>query len=113
MTIVLNVFAVLLAILGCLFVIGSQGQMGRLVIGLVLFGGAILLFFAARMRPKQTNTTVVQKIDLTGDISAQELKCKNCGSTLTNKSVTVRAGAIFITCEFCGSQYQLEEAPKW
>jgi len=50
---------------------------------------------------------------LTGDISTQELKCKNCGSTLTNKSVAVRAGAIFISCEFCGTQYQLEEAPKW
>jgi phosphoribosylformylglycinamidine synthase len=25
----------------------------------------------------------------------------------------VRAGAIFITCEFCGADYQLEEQPKW
>jgi hypothetical protein len=111
MTVVLNVFAVLLGILGLLFVIGFQGQIGRLIIGLILFGGGVVLFIAGRMRPKQT--TMVQKIDLSGDVSAQELKCKNCGSTLTNKSVTVKAGAIFISCEFCGTQYQLEEAPKW
>ena len=113
MTVVLNVFAVILAMLGCLFVIGYQGQMGRFIIGLVLLGGGVLLFVAGRMRPKQITTTVVQKIDLTGDVSAQDLKCKNCGSTLTNKSVTVKAGAIFISCESCGTQYQLEEAPKW
>ena len=111
MAIVINVFAVLLGLLGLLFLIGSQGQFGRLMVGLVLIGGGIVLFAAARLRPKQT--TFVQKVDLTGDIATQELKCKNCGSTLTNKSVSVRAGAIFIACEFCGTQYQLEEAPKW
>ncbi|MCI0605080.1 hypothetical protein L0156_19000 [bacterium] len=111
MAIVINVFAVILALLGCLFVIGYQGQTGRLVIGLILMAAGVVLFLSSRLRPKQT--TFVQKVDLSGDISAQELKCKNCGSTLTNKSVAVRAGAIFISCEFCGTQYQLEEAPKW
>jgi uncharacterized membrane protein YfcA len=110
-SVVINVFAVILALLGCLFVIGYQGQAGRLIIGLILIGAGIVLFVSSRLRPKQT--TLVQKIDLTGDISTQELKCKNCGSTLTNKSVAVRAGAIFISCEFCGTQYQMEEAPKW
>jgi hypothetical protein len=111
MTILINVFAVLLAMLGCLFVIGYQGQIGRLIIGLILIGAGVVLFATTKLRAKET--TVVQKIDLTGDVSAQELKCKNCGSTLSNKSVSVRAGAIFISCEFCGTQYQLEEAPKW
>ena len=111
MTILINVFAVLLAMLGCLFVIGYQGQIGRLIIGLILIGAGVVLFATTKLRAKET--TVVQKIDLTGDISTQELKCKNCGSTLSNKSVSVRAGAIFISCEFCGTQYQLEEAPKW
>jgi len=111
MGVVINVFAVILAILGCLFVIGYQGQAGRLIIGLILIAAGAVLFVSSRLRPKQT--TFVQKVDLTGDISTQELKCKNCGSTLTNKSVAVRAGAIFISCEFCGTQYQLEEAPKW
>lgn len=111
MAILVNVFSVLLALLGCLFVIGYQGHVGRLIIGVVLIGAGVVLFATTRLRPKET--TVVQKIDLTGDISTQELKCKNCGSTLTNKSVAVRAGAIFISCEFCGTQYQMEEAPKW
>ncbi len=101
----------MLGLLGLLFLIGSRGLAIRLIIGLILLAGGILLFAAARLRPRET--TVVQKIDLTGDISARQLKCKNCGATLTNKSVAVRAGAIFINCEFCGAEYQLEEQPKW
>lgn len=111
MSILISVVSVLVGLLGILFVIGYQHQVGRLVIGVVLIGAAILLWATTRMKPKQT--TLIQKIDLTGDVSAQELKCKSCGSTLTNKSVEVRAGAIFIRCEFCGTEYQLEEAPKW
>jgi hypothetical protein len=111
MGILINIFGGILVLLGLIFLIGFQGQIGRLIIGVLLIAGGVLLFAASRMRPRQT--TVVQKIDLTGDISTQELKCKNCGSTLTNKSVVLRAGAIFISCEFCSTQYQLEEAPKW
>jgi hypothetical protein len=111
MGILINVFGVILILLGAIFLIGFQGQIGRLIIGILLVGGGILLLASSRMRPRQT--TFVQKVDLTGDISTQEVKCKNCGSTLSNKSVAVRAGAVFISCEFCGTQYQLEEAPKW
>jgi hypothetical protein len=111
MGILINIFGVILILIGGIFLIGFQGQMARLIIGLVLIAGGILLFASHKLRPRET--TFVQKVDLTGDISAQELKCKSCGSTLTNKSVTVRAGAIFISCEFCGTEYQLEEAPKW
>jgi hypothetical protein len=111
MSILINVLSLLLGLLGALFVIGSQGQIGRVVIGLILIGAGIVLYATTRLRPKET--TVVQKVDLTGDISTQEMKCKNCGGTLTNKSLSVKAGAIFVTCEYCGSSYQLEEAPKW
>jgi hypothetical protein len=111
MNVVISIVSVILGLLGLLFVVGWQHQVARLVIGCVLIGAGILMFAMMRLRPKET--TIVQKIDLTGDISAQELKCKSCGSTLSNKSVTVKAGAIFISCEFCGTQYQLEEAPKW
>lgn len=111
MSILINILSVVLGLLGALFVIGSQGQIGRIVIGVILIGAGIVLYATTRLRAKET--TVVQKIDLTGDVSTQEMKCKNCGGTLTSKSITVKAGAIFITCEYCGSSYQIEEAPKW
>lgn len=103
--------AALIGFLGFMFVAGSQGQIARVLVGLVLFGAAGALIYLVRMRPQET--TVVQKIDLSGDTSLEHLSCRNCGSQLTEKSITVRAGAVFVNCEFCGTAYQLEEAPKW
>jgi uncharacterized membrane protein YfcA len=111
MSILINVLSAVLGLLGALFVIGSQGQVGRIIIGIILIAAGIVLFATTRLRPKET--TVLQKIDLTGDISTKEMKCKNCGGVLTSKSLSVKAGAIFVSCESCGTSYQLEEAPKW
>ncbi|MCZ7670364.1 MAG: hypothetical protein M5U34_26000 [Chloroflexi bacterium] len=32
---------------------------------------------------------------------------------LSEKSISVEAGAIFVNCEYCGASYQFEEKPKW
>jgi hypothetical protein len=105
--------AVLLDLLGLVFIIGAQGQWVRVVVGVVLFGASGALLVLTRMRPAESTTTVVQKIDLTGDVRLKDLKCRSCGGTLTEKSLEVKAGAVFIHCEYCGAAYQLEEDPTW
>ena len=103
----------LLGLFGLLFLIaaGQGNSLVRIVIGIVLIGSAVALLVAARLRPVQR--TLVQQVDLSGEVSLQDLKCKSCGGTLGPKSITVKAGAVFINCEYCGASYQLEEAPKW
>lgn len=96
---------------GLVFIGGAQGQPLRVIVGVVLLGAAGALVYLFRVQAK--STTVVQKIDLSGDVSLEHMTCRNCGSTLTAKSVRVEAGAVFINCEFCGTSYQIEEAPKW
>lgn len=115
MTILAYVLAAGLGFLGLVFVVGYQGQIARLVIGVILFGAAGALVYLMRVRAQAgpTQVTINQKIDLSGSIAARNLTCNNCGGRLTEKSVSVQAGAVFIHCEFCGSAYQLEEAPKW
>ncbi len=103
--------AVLLGLLGLAFVGGAQGQWARIVVGVVLLAAAGALVWLARMQPGQT--TIVQKIDLSGDVSLQDLTCRQCGAALSQKSVRVEAGAVFVHCEFCGAAYQIEEGPKW
>ena len=53
------------------------------------------------------------KLDLTGDVSLEQLTCRQCGANLNDDSVTLAAGALVVHCEYCGAQYQMEEAPKW
>jgi len=103
----------LLALGGLIFLIGAaQGNAAtRIITGVVLIGAALVLSFLARVKSPQP--TVVQQIDLSGDVHAEQLTCKNCGGKLDSKSVSVKAGGIFVDCPYCGTSYQIEEEPKW
>lgn len=102
-----------LGLVGLTFVIASsQGNtVIRIVIGAVLIAAAI--FIGVLVRAKAPERQIVQKIDLTGDITPEQLKCNACGAPLSKESITLKEGAIVVSCPFCGTSYQLEEAPKW
>ena len=105
--------AAALAFLGIVFVVGAQGQIMHIVVGVVLMAAAGALVLLALLKPKPIETTLIQKIDLSGDVNIEQMKCRSCGGILNKDSISVRAGGIFINCPYCGSAYQLEEAPKW
>ena len=112
MKIIAYPLAVLLGLLGIVFIVGAQGSMMRVLVGAVLMAAGGALVWLARQQPEKT-TTVVQKIDLSGDVNLQEMTCRGCGGSLGKESVTVKAGAVFVNCQYCGAAYQLEEEPKW
>ncbi len=103
--------AAVLAALGLMFIVGAQGQPMRLVVGVVLLAAAGALIWLALQQ--KSETTIVQKIDLSGDVKLEQLTCKSCGGTLGKDSVSVRAGGVFVNCQYCGATYQIEEEPKW
>jgi len=107
------VLAVPLGLLGLLFVVaaGQGNAVVRIVIGLILIGAAVAMVVMARMKP--TTHVHEMKLDLPGDTTLEQLTCRQCGANLSDKSVTLAGGALVIHCEYCGSQYQMEEAPKW
>lgn len=107
------VIAGILGLLGLIFIIGNQGEVVRIVVGGVLVVAAGVLIYMIQMRPQVIETRNVQQIDLSGDVSLERLKCQNCASPLDKESIEVKAGAIFVHCPYCGTSYQIEEAPKW
>ena len=104
-----------LGILGLLFIVaaGQGNAVVRIAIGVVCWGAAAALVALVRLRPTQQTHVHHTKLDLSGDVSLQEITCKQCGATLGATSVSVKAGAVFVKCEYCSAEYQLEEAPKW
>ena len=110
-----SISAGILVVLGLIFMVGWQGMVGRLILGIILFLGAGVMIYLGRMQPQITKTevTVKQEIDLTGDVKLEQMTCNACGATLSKNSIEVKAGAIFVNCEHCGTSYQIEEAPKW
>jgi hypothetical protein len=113
MKIVSYLIAAALAFFGFVFLVGSQGQFMRIGFGIILLIAAGAFVYMARMRPQQNQTTIVQKIDLSGDVDLEQIRCQNCDAPLSEKSINVEAGAIFVNCEYCGASYQFEEKPKW
>jgi multisubunit Na+/H+ antiporter MnhC subunit len=113
MKIVSYLVAAILVFFGFIFIAGSQGQLIRIVVGVILLGAAAVFVYMARVQPQPSQTTIVQKIDLSGDVDLQQIRCQNCNAPLSDKSITVEAGAIFVNCEYCSASYQFEEKPKW
>jgi Zn finger protein HypA/HybF involved in hydrogenase expression len=111
---------------GVLFIWGAfspQGDQGWIVIGVITVGiglviialGVVALVVARSRATKEAaqKQEIVQKIDLSGDIAMEKLKCQECAAELEKESISVKEGAIFINCPYCGSIYQVVEEPKW
>ena len=113
------VLAGLLVIFSFLFILGSGGGTGNStwltygIIGLVISG--ILIFagfkFAALANPPKQE--VIQKIDLSGNVHMDTIKCQACGAPLAPEDVKLVSGAVMVTCHSCGTTYQVTEEPKW
>jgi uncharacterized Zn-finger protein len=88
------------------------GGVGTLGIGVVVL--ALTARWAAKKKREEAGAlTIHQKIDLTGDVHIERLKCSSCGAALDKSSVTVEAGAVHVDCPYCGTSYAVEEEPKW
>jgi hypothetical protein len=118
----------LLGAFGALYLLAAHAQDavnpgGRLVTGIVLLVLGLLTWSAAavgaflawrRMQPKpEQKVTIRQEVELTGDVDLASLKCQQCNATLNKSAVTVKEGAIFVSCPHCGATYQMVEEPKW
>lgn len=116
----------LLLLFGILFFIGGsapgqpRGTSGigivLILVGLAIAALAVGVFVFLRIRQRKAEPQKIeieQKIDLSGDIELEKLKCQNCGGVLKKDSVTVREGAVFVDCPYCGVSYQMVEEPKW
>ena len=111
------IIAAILIFFGVLFIwatFSPEGKLGNLVVGVISAAiGLVLIFLAGRKRPGSEKQDVNVKIDLSGDVNLDTLKCKSCGGTLTSENIKLVAGAPFVTCPYCNTTYQLTEEPKW
>jgi Zn finger protein HypA/HybF involved in hydrogenase expression len=113
------IVAAILIFFGILFIWGAfspEGETGWIVVGIISVAiglGVIALVKLREPKPAQPPQEIIQKIDLSGDIEMETLKCQKCGGELQKDSITIKEGAVFISCPYCGSAYQMVEEPKW
>ena len=80
---------------------------------LLLAGGAGMIVAAQRGTKTEVVQQVTMKVDLPGQTKIEEVKCKECGGTLSAKDITLANGAPMVNCPYCHTIYQLTEEPKW
>lgn len=111
----------ILILFGVLFILGSGGAggggFGWIMIGMVLgamgFGLIILASWKSGKEAASAPQQVVMKVELPGEMKAEQMKCKSCGGVITSNDIKIMAGAPVVTCPYCQSTYQLTEEPKW
>ena len=106
--IVLAVSGAVIIFFGLVFLIG-----GRPVSGAVILLTGVFLLWTGLRKPRTRDVIVKQELELTGDVTLENMKCRQCGGTLSSDNASVRAGTVFVSCPYCHSEYQLEEAQKW
>ena len=116
--IIAYIAAAIFVLFGAAFLYGAfspDGSPSWILVGLGSLGAGFVLIWLAGRRgaaPGQAGE-IVQRIELSGDVSLESFKCRNCGGKLSADNVKMVAGAPVVSCPYCGTSYQLEEAPKW
>ena len=88
---------------------------GRLLVGGILVVLGLGIIVAIRLREPKPKQEVVlkQQIDIGGDVDMEALKCDSCGAQLDKSAISLKEGAVVVTCPYCDATYQVVEEPKW
>jgi DNA-directed RNA polymerase subunit RPC12/RpoP len=100
--------------LAVIFALAStvQATTSRLAVSGILFitGIAVItgIYYTTR-KPK----TVIQQIELSGQMKAASIKCPHCGASVDANKIKIVQGVPYATCPYCGTTFEVTEEPKW
>ena len=89
-----------------------QATTSRLAVSGILFvvGLAVVaVVWYINRRPK----TIVQRLELSGHMTAAPIKCPNCGGSVGADQIKITQGVPYVKCPYCGTAFEVAEAPKW
>ncbi len=75
------------------------------IIGLAVIVG---VYYTTR-KPK----TVIQQLEVSGQMKAAQIKCPNCGGSINADQIKIVSGVPYVKCPYCGTTFEVTEEPKW
>jgi DNA-directed RNA polymerase subunit RPC12/RpoP len=104
------VIAILL-FFGIIFAIAAsvEATATRLIVAAFLFIAAFGIAYYVTKKP----TTIIQRLELSGQMKPAALKCPNCGASGDEKQIKIVQGVPYATCPYCGHTFEVTEEPKW
>jgi predicted Zn finger-like uncharacterized protein len=75
------------------------------IVGLAIIVG---IYYTTR-KPK----TVIQQLEVSGQMKAAQIKCPNCGGSINADQIKIVSGVPYVKCPYCGTTFEVTEEPKW
>jgi DNA-directed RNA polymerase subunit RPC12/RpoP len=94
---------------GIIFALASVYQSTRLIVAALLFVVGFGIAYYITKKPK----TIVQRLELSGQMKAVALKCPNCSASVDANEIKIVSGVPYATCPYCGQTFEIAEEPKW
>jgi DNA-directed RNA polymerase subunit RPC12/RpoP len=108
-TIIGIILIIVLFFFGIIFAFATNYWPTGLVVSAMLF---VVGFGVAHYISKKP-TTIVQKLEVSGDMKAVQLKCPNCSASVDANRIKIVSGVPYATCPYCGHTFEVAEEPKW
>ena len=97
---------------GIIFALASAYAQIRLAVAAILFiagFGIIAVMYILTRKP----TTIVQRVEFSGEMKAVPIQCPNCGASIPSKRIKIVDGVPYATCSYCKNTFEVTEEPKW
>jgi len=75
------------------------------IVGLAVIAG---IYYTTR-KPK----TVIQRLEVSGQMQGAQIKCPNCGASINADQIKIVSGVPYVKCPYCGTTFEVTEEPKW
>ena len=89
--------------------ISAEIRATRFIIAAMLFVVGFGIAYYITKKP----TTIVQRLEVSGQMKAVALKCPNCSASINANQIKIVSGVPYATCPYCGHTFEVAEEPKW
>ena len=104
--------AIILILLGLIFLMASTYAASRLLIGGILIAVGFGIALLAR-RTGIGHAPVTVQIEAPAGLKVESIKCTNCGASLDSSKMQLKQGVPTIRCPYCDKEFEVVETPKW
>lgn len=104
-----SIAVIVLFFFGIIFAFATAYWPTGLIVSAMLFVAAFGIIFFVSRKPK----TIVQQLEVSGQMKAVALKCPNCSASVDANQIKIVSGVPYATCNYCGHTFEVTEEPKW
>jgi hypothetical protein len=89
-----------------------QATTTRLTVSVLLFVVGFALAYVTYLTVRKPKTVIYQ-VEVSGEMKTAALKCPKCSASVDANKIKIISGVPYATCNYCGSTFEVTEAPKW